>query len=292
MNDAVDFGWGRPGGVALAAAGVRVVCRYLSYDASKNLDAAEVADYHARGIGIVPNWEARGDWSEFSSGYAGGQRAGGVAGALLGSLGAPLSVPVVCSYDTQAYATQWPTIEQWLSGFAAGSGRRVWFYGQGNLGDWLLSRGVAWLWQTNASGWGGISTRAVLYQHFGGTIGGVQVDWDTIAGDPHEWAWMPETQETDEMTPAQAEQLAQAADQARKAAWSAAGARDVGLAAMSWLAHGGVDAGLAEIYAARLGRAVDPSGARAWRERVAVGWSWGRVDAAVAASAEARRVVS
>ena len=65
MANGLDYAGGIPGGAAIAAAGYRFVCRYLSSGGSalpsKMLTPAEADDLRANGIEIVSNWETTGE---------------------------------------------------------------------------------------------------------------------------------------------------------------------------------------------------------------------------------------
>lgn len=225
----VDYSWGRPDPGCLRGSGYVGVCRYLSRDRSgKTLSPTERTRLHDAGLWIVLNWEGTGNWSEFSGGVTAGTSAGRHAAELCRTLAAPASVPIFVSADYGAPRHHWPTIVEWLRAFADASGRRVGFYGQGDLGDHLLDVGAAeWLWQTNAHGWGGVSDRAVLYQKLPGRVCGADVDPNVLAGNPNDWAWMPHQTvnlEEDDMTPDQIKQAADTNDQAHKAALQSAGA--------------------------------------------------------------------
>lgn len=104
-----------------------------------------------------------------------------------------------------------------------------------------------------------------------------------------------EDDEENDMTPDQAKQLAtvattsaRAADQASAAALYAAGANRRGEIALSWLAHGGIRAGITEIYRSRLGRDPDDDGMTSWSQ-VATRFTFDEIDARIAATPEAAR---
>jgi hypothetical protein len=189
---AADYSWSRPDLATLKRLGYEGIIRYLSWDDSKNLTVDEVQRAHSLGLWVALNWEGHGNWSEFSTGAIGGQAAGAHAAQLAGQLGAPADVGIFVSADYQATRDQWPTIGQFLDGFAKASGRPVDFYGQGDLGDWLVANGHArHVWNTNATSWGGVSSRAVIRQRLWADVAGGQIDPNEVVGNPADWAWMP-----------------------------------------------------------------------------------------------------
>lgn len=294
---AVDYSWSRPDPACLRSAGYDGAFRYLSYDASKNLTRPEVDRLHAAGLWVGLNWEGSGNWGEFGSGYAGGVAAGRVAAGLATQMAAPARVPIFASYDAQASASQWPTIADWLRGFTAATGRPTGFYGQGNLADWLADRGVIrWIWNTNATGWGGISSRAVIRQRLWTTVCGASVDPNIVIGDPSDWAWMP-NQPPEEEPDMSAEQVTELLSIAKDTQGKAGGAWLYSQRAMTcaieatWQAHGGISDGIANIYRNRLGRTPDPTGLITWTKAAA--WrTYNEVDALIAASSEAKKYAS
>lgn len=199
----VDYSWAKPDPACLRANGYVGVMRYLSWDRTgKNLTREEATRLHAAGLWIGLNWEQSGNWAEFAGGYGAGERNGIEAARQANALGAPASVPIFVSADYGAPRDHWETIDAYLRGFNAGSGRRVGFYGQGNLADWLLDRGViGWIWQTNATAWGGVSRRAVLTQHIWTDICGASCDPNTLNHDATAWVWTPHQTSTPPPTP-------------------------------------------------------------------------------------------
>lgn len=285
----VDYSWARPLPSCLRSNGIVGVCRYLSWDQTgKNLTAAERTELHDSGLWILLNWEGSGSWTEFSGGAAAGRRAGARAKQLCNGLNAPMDVPVFVSADYGALTAHWSVIEQFLIGFGEASGRVVGFYGQGNLIDWLLDRGhVRWAWQTNAIGWGGVSSRAVLRQHIRTTICGASVDPNSLQGNPADWSWMP-TQPTspeDDMTPEEKELLRQTAASAKDSAEQAHSAHMYAAIATGWAAAGAIT----DIYHNRLGRNPDAKGLTVWSEQARDGASYEAIDAAIATSPEGKR---
>lgn len=189
---AADYSWARPDLAALKQLGYEGIIRYLSWDDSKNLTVDEVQRAHSLGLWVALNWEGHGNWSEFSTGAIGGQAAGAHADQLASRLGAPKAVGIFVSADYQATRDQWPTIGEFFDGFAKASGRPVDFYGQGDLGDWLVANGHArHVWNTNATSWGGVSSRAVIRQQLWADVAGGQIDPNEVVGNPADWAWLP-----------------------------------------------------------------------------------------------------
>src|ERR1700755_3427557 len=91
--EGVDYSTARPNLDQLWAAGKRFVCRYLAYlPNNKVLQVNERSALHAKGFGIVLNWEqAAGDMLK---GRAKGVEHATEALRQANALGAPASVPI------------------------------------------------------------------------------------------------------------------------------------------------------------------------------------------------------
>lgn len=170
--EGVDFSTGRPGGAALAAAGMRFVVRYL-YPGGKGISAAEIQDYHAHAISVVFNYEGSGrDATSFANGAADARYAQGFAS----SLGYPEAV-IYFSIDEQ-YA---PEPVQYMQGVASviGISRTGVYGGIGTLNAIHAAGAATYYWQTYA--WSGtqLAEFVHLYQYRNGqSINGAQVDFD------------------------------------------------------------------------------------------------------------------
>src|SRR5258706_25646 len=152
--EGVDYAWARPNLDALWAADKRFVCRYLAYPNGtqpngKVLTSAELAALHARGFGVVLNWEqASGDMLK---GYATGMTHGREAVRQANALGAPDWVPIYFSCDVDTTTSQWPSVAAYLDGATAALGRnRVGVYGEADVIDAMIPAHAAWGWQTYA----------------------------------------------------------------------------------------------------------------------------------------------
>lgn len=185
----VDYAWSKPGGAALAAAGVRFAARYLSSDGSKNLTRAEADDLAAHGISCVVVWETAGA-------RALGGRAAGIADAQAAqqqatAAGMPSGRPIYFAVDFDAQPGQMPSVMAYLDGTASVLGAaRVGVYGGYRTVRTALDGGHArWAWQTAAWSGGQWDPRAVLRQPATTVrIGGVDCDHDTAtAADYGQW---------------------------------------------------------------------------------------------------------
>lgn len=170
MREGVDYAWDRADPVALLRAGKEFVCRYLAYlPNDKVLTAIERAALHNAGLDIVLNWEqGSGDMLKGRDiGRAHALEARGQAVAL----GAPSSVPIYFSCDTQiTNAVQMEAVARYLQGAADVLGRqRVGVYGQYSVIERFVG-GVscAWGWQTYAWSAGKVSPLAHIYQYQNG----------------------------------------------------------------------------------------------------------------------------
>lgn len=190
MSSGDDYAWDHPSIAALLAAGIRFVCRYLSYDASKNLSLAEATALHAAGIATVSNWE-------YTAGAAKNGFDQGVADAKAArdqhkAAGGPADRPIYFSvdFDVPDYApgstdpaAKLGPVAAYFRGVASVIGlARTGAYG----GYWAISRLfdaklITWGWQTYA--WSGSPTkwdgRAQIRQIKNGVaIGGADTDLD------------------------------------------------------------------------------------------------------------------
>lgn len=195
--DALDYSYGRPDPAQLAAAGIRLVSRYLSHDTGKNLTAAEARALHAAGIGILLNWES------VEGRPLGGAATGGMDGrdaaALCEQIGAPHGLTIYYSCDTDTTPGQWPIIADYYAaaGKATAGRYQVGVYGEADLIDYLHRQGVVTSeWQTVAWSNGRLSANADLFQYLiNQTMAGAAVDFDRIINPDQLGAWWPEGSE-------------------------------------------------------------------------------------------------
>jgi hypothetical protein len=182
----VDYSSGRPGGAALAAAGMRFAARYLSHSPGKNLTPAEATDLAAHGVSCVVVWET-------TANRAGAGRAAGVADATEAAAqatacGQPAGRPIFFAVDWDANPS---VVVAYFQGVASVLGvARTGVYGGYKVVKYLLDHKLAtWAWQTVAWSQGHWDTRAVIRQYASTIrIGGVSCDHDTaMTGDYGQW---------------------------------------------------------------------------------------------------------
>lgn len=182
----VDYSDGRPGGKALSAAGMAFAARYLSHNASKNLNAAEAADLAAHGVSCVVVWET-------TANRAAAGRAAGIADAKeadtqAAACGQPSGRPVFFAVDWDADPS---VVVAYFQGVASVIGlARTGVYGGYKVVKFLLDHDYAkWAWQTVAWSGGRWDARAVIRQYASTVrINGVTCDQDTAqAADYGQW---------------------------------------------------------------------------------------------------------
>lgn len=186
--DALDYSWARPDPQQMAAAGIKVVARYLFGD-GKGLTDAERRGLHSAGLGVVLNYEAsRGN---HLLGATQGQIDGAAARGYATELGVPSGVPIYFSCDLEVSAGQMPTVLAYLrAADSAAHPSRA--YGQAAVCD-AYGRPA---WQTIAWSYGRMSRNAVLYQYLiEQDFHGSAVDYDTILNLDDLGAWWPEGSE-------------------------------------------------------------------------------------------------
>lgn len=188
----LDYAASRPGGRAIASAGYRFVCRYLSPGGpslpGKLLTLAEYTDLKAYGVAVVCNWETTA--TRMRAGAAAGRADATQAAAVVAQLGIPATRPIYFSADFDATPDDQVAIDAYLIAAAGVIGAaRVGVYG----GYWTVqrcldNRTARWAWQTGA--WSPsvpatdrpdrhqIDPRAHIYQRVNSTavVGGVQCD--------------------------------------------------------------------------------------------------------------------
>jgi Domain of unknown function (DUF1906) len=189
-REGIDYAWHHALNVdAFRAAGLTFVVRYLSNDASKNLDASEAHLLSDAGFDIAVVWETAA--KRALSGHGGGVADAKKAAAQAKACGMPGRRPIYFGVDFDATDHDKPKIADYLRGAASVIGaKRVGVYG----GYWVVKHcfdhSVAEFgWQTYAWSGGQRDRRAQLYQHLNGVvIGGVNCDRDTAyAADFGQW---------------------------------------------------------------------------------------------------------
>lgn len=200
----VDYAWSHPSPAALATAGTRFACRYLSGDASKNLTRAEAAALATVGIWSVVVWESTANRA--LAGQAAGAADATRALAQATACGMPAGRPIFFAVDFDATPGNQTAINAYLDGAASIIGRsRVGIYGGYYPVKRALDAGkAAWAWQTIAWSGGQWDPRAVIRQGAQTTIGGVSVDLNTATTTDY-GQWMPGVlpEETDMPTAAE-----------------------------------------------------------------------------------------
>ena len=111
----LDFSYARPGGTALAAAGVGSVGRYLGTD-GRCIDLAELNDYLSHGVGVWFIKENRANG--MLDGYGQGAADAGAAQTQLNALGQSNAV-VYFTADFNAQPSQFGLLDQYLTGVAS-----------------------------------------------------------------------------------------------------------------------------------------------------------------------------
>ncbi|MGH7743843.1 MAG: glycoside hydrolase domain-containing protein [Candidatus Dormibacteria bacterium] len=138
----IDFAAGRPGAVAIKAAGFDFVVRYLTPGGAalpgKQLLGYEYADYLQNDISVCFMWETTADRA--LSGSVGGLADSVAATQYLKQLGVPDSRPVYYAVDFDAAPAQQPTIDRYFAAITNAIGaHRVGLYGD----FYVLGRTVA-----------------------------------------------------------------------------------------------------------------------------------------------------
>lgn len=184
--DALDYSFSRPSSpAALRNAGIRLVCRYLSWPGNnKNLTAGEFQGLLAAGIGVLPNWES--DAGRALQGAGAGATDGVGAYQCAEAVGIPHGRTIYFSVDTDTNPSQWPTIAAYLGAARQSMAGRYYVsaYGESTLIDWLSTQGVIPRggWVTYAWSGGQVSSYAGIYQYLNGQslAGAAQVDFDRL----------------------------------------------------------------------------------------------------------------
>lgn len=189
--DAFDYSWSRPDPQQMAAAGIKVVMRYL-YGPGKGIDRAELDGLLDAGIGVGLNYEAqRGNHLK---GAAQGRIDGAAARGYAATLGPRAAAkPIYFSCDEQVSAAQLPTVMAYLQA-ADSAAHPSRAYGQFSV----CERFGRPAWQTIAWSGGLVSKHAVLYQYaINQDFHGSDVDYNTILNLDELGACWPEGSEHD-----------------------------------------------------------------------------------------------
>jgi peptidoglycan hydrolase-like protein with peptidoglycan-binding domain len=195
--EGVDYAWDRPNLDQLWAAGKRFVFRYLAYDNTggygangKVLRAPERAALHAKGFGIVLNWEqAAGDMLK---GYDKGAQHAREALRQANALGAPGDAPIYFSCDVDTNSSGRTAVAEYLRACGDVLGlARVGVYGEADVIDAMVPTRAKWGWQTYAWSGGQTSEKAHVKQYKNGvTVAGADCDLNVSL--KSEWGvWWP-----------------------------------------------------------------------------------------------------
>lgn len=186
--DAFDYSWARPSPQQMAAAGIKVVMRYL-YGPGKGIDRAELRALHDAGIGVGLNYEASA--GNHLLGAAQGRVDGERARAFAAALGAPAGLPIYYSCDAEVRQEQMPTVLRYLHA-ADSEEHPARCYAQASVCD-SFKRPA---WQTVAWSYGRMSQHAVLYQYaINQDFHGSAVDYNRIIDIDNLEPWWPEGSE-------------------------------------------------------------------------------------------------
>ena len=172
MTKIIDRSWDRTPASQVKAAGFSGVLRYLSHDAGKSLDAAEVADFAMAGLAIGVVWESYARRS--LEGFAAGAQDAKDSVAQLAALGMPSNQVVYFAVDFDTTEAQQAPIDDYLRGAASVIGvDRVGSYGSYYIVKRTHDNGTAkWFWQTLAWSGGQIYENNHIYQNGATAFGG------------------------------------------------------------------------------------------------------------------------
>jgi len=156
MTQLVDYAWTKPTPAQIVAGGYAGVLRYLSWDSSKDISAAERDALHAAGLSIGLVWETTA--TRAGAGYAAGVADVTAAEAKATALGYPTNIPLFYAVDFDALVA---AVLPYFQGVLASSHYPVGVYGSANVVEGIPA---PWKWQTVAWSKGRISAQAHLYQ--------------------------------------------------------------------------------------------------------------------------------
>lgn len=196
---AIDYSFARPSPQAIAAAGVRLVVRYISPTRSnkKNLTVAERDALLAAGLSILLVWE--NSTTDPLHGHQLGVVHGSQARNFATDLGYPVDMPIIVACDFDVQAAQLPVVLLYLAGFKEGSRWAQGAYGKDLLITAAHDAGVSTLgWQTVAWSGGRKSPHADCLQHAKPTHPSVPplgaVDDNTVLRQFRAWSLAPDPQ--------------------------------------------------------------------------------------------------
>lgn len=150
IRHGIDLAYGHPSPYQVKKLGISFVCRYYSFDASKNLSSHEAENWSHIGIELVAVWEAAGEGALL--GYDGGVSAAKAADSLAKNVGQPDMSPIYFAVDFDPVFDDWDTIDGYFRGCADVLHRdRVGCYGGYRTVEQAYLRGFApFRWQTLA----------------------------------------------------------------------------------------------------------------------------------------------
>lgn len=143
-----DYSWARPGGAALAAAGVKAVGRYLASD-GRGITAAEYQNLTLHGVGV---WVCReGAATGMLNGYGQGVADANAALRHIAAVGLPANIPVhwTADFDIGPGSPRIAQAESYVDGWntVIPAGRRAGYGGLWFL-NYIQSRGkIEFLWE-------------------------------------------------------------------------------------------------------------------------------------------------
>jgi len=183
---------------AMAAAGMRFVCRYLVPEsmAWKRLTRAEAEAITAAGMKIVSVFQ-RGQ-KDAAGGAANGSRDGKAAYQEAKLIGQPEGTAIYFAVDYDAQPADYAAIEAYLRAAAKEvPGYRIGVYGSFNVVEAMASvNACQHFWQTYAWSKGKLSKAANLYQYKNGQqLAGHTVDFNDALGGEGWWDTNPQTVE-------------------------------------------------------------------------------------------------
>lgn len=172
MAFAADYSWARPGGAALAAAGVKAVGRYVNDPGGKGINTSELHDLQSHGVAVWLIFETSG---QDATGSGNGVADARAAQSAVNALGFPHAV-VYFAIDEQNA----PDLTDYFQGIARVIPlARIGVYGGlDTIQAAQRARLASFFWQTYAWSRGEVASGIHLYQYLNGqTINGGAVDY-------------------------------------------------------------------------------------------------------------------